>query len=177
MMRMRMLSGAPPKKPAMAPMNVPMTIAKPTVMKPTWSETRDAVDDPAELVAQVRVEAHQVLRLVGRAAQEVDARRRAARDVGLAQVEQRHDRIVRRDERREDGDQEQEREDDEPDDRGALAQDVAQRVAPQRAARGLSSPSRAASALGQLVEGGAHPSRIRGSRKAYDTSTTRLTTR
>ena len=42
MMRIRMLSEAPPKKPAIAPMNEPMTIAKPTVMKPTCSETRDA---------------------------------------------------------------------------------------------------------------------------------------
>ncbi len=40
MIRIRTLSSQPPKKPAMAPMNEPMMIAKPTVRNPIWSEMR-----------------------------------------------------------------------------------------------------------------------------------------
>ncbi len=58
-------------------MSVPTTMAKPTVSEADSSDTARAVDDPAELVAAVAVDAHSVLRLVGRAAEQVDAGRRA----------------------------------------------------------------------------------------------------
>ena len=75
-----------------APMVVPTTIAKPTVAKPTEQRYPRAVDDPAEHVADVAVGAEQVLRLVGRAAQEVDARRGPPLDA-LLDAEQRLVRV------------------------------------------------------------------------------------
>ena len=89
-----------------------------------------AVDDPAEHVAEVAVGAEDVLRLVGRAAEQVDARRRPALDAGL-DAEERLGRVERGDLAGEHGHEEEHREDGQPDDRGALAQDVAGGVPPQ----------------------------------------------
>ena len=66
-----------------------------------------------------------------RAAEGMDAGWRTAGDVGLAHVTQRDDRVMRGDERSEDRRQEQDRQDDQANDRRALAEDVADRVAAQ----------------------------------------------
>ena len=97
---------------------------EPDCQDPDLQRDPRAEDDPAELVAQVGVETHDVLRLVGRAAQEVDARRLATVDAGLAGVEHRHEGIVRGDDRGEDRDQHHGAEDDQAGDGRALAQDV-----------------------------------------------------
>ena len=94
---------------------------------------RDAAgeDDPAEHVPEVAVRAHEVLRLVRRAAQGVDARRRAALDAGLDWA-----KVLTLPEGRdllgEDRHQDDDQQDRQADDRVALAEDVAKRC-PSRA--------------------------------------------
>ena len=80
-----------------------MMIAKPTVVKPIISETRATVNDAAEEVAHVAVNAQEVLWPVGRAAEQVDARPGAHFD----RLDANEDpvRLVGRDDRRSNGDQ------------------------------------------------------------------------
>ena len=142
------------------------------------------MDDPAEHVAEVAVGPEDVLRLVGRTAEQVDARRRPPLDPGLV-PEQALVRVVRGDDVGEDRDEDEEAEDQQPEHGGALAQDVAQRVAPDPARRrgdlgrlGGRGTDRCTRDGGQGIgrrSGADHRARTRGSRKPYDTSTTRLT--
>ncbi len=76
-MRMMMLSLAPPLNPAIAPSSVPTMTAKPTVTNADHERNTGAVDDTAKLVADITVQAHNVLRLVFRAPQQVNTRRLA----------------------------------------------------------------------------------------------------
>ena len=55
-----------------------MTIAKPTVRKPTWSEIRAPWTTRLNSSRTLPSRPKMVLRLVGRAAEQVDARRAAA---------------------------------------------------------------------------------------------------
>ena len=93
-----------------------------------------AVDHPAELVSDVRVQTHDVLRLIRRAAERMDARSSPAR-TGFRYIEHRLVRRVRRDRRREDRDRDEPEQDREADDCRPLAHDVAERVAPERSWR------------------------------------------
>ena len=79
----------PPANPAIGAQDRADQDREPDRQDPDLQRHPGAEDDPAELVAQVRIETHDVLRLVRRAAEEVDARRLAALDPGLARVEHR----------------------------------------------------------------------------------------
>jgi hypothetical protein len=133
------------------------------------------VHHPAQDVAEVAVGAQDVLRLVERTAEGMDAWSVAAFDALLSQGEHRRGRIERGDHVREDGRQQQERQDRQANDRAALAQDVAERVPPQR--RLPPRGQRIDEALRDRLADRRHQvSRTRGSSLAYEMSTSRLTT-
>ena len=111
----------------------PMKIAKPIAASPITQRRPGAEDHAAEHVAEVAVGAEEVLRLVRRAAEQVDARRGPLLDARL-DAEQRLVRVVgARSASAKTATKTRNAEDDQPDDGGALAQDAAQRVAPQAA--------------------------------------------
>ena len=85
----------------------------------------------AEKIAPIAIQAEEMLRLAGGAAQQVDAGWRAHFVIGVAVV----DGIVGRDNRREDGHQQQDAQDRQSHLRRAIAQQMAQSVAPQAGER------------------------------------------
>jgi hypothetical protein len=84
MNRMMRLSAEPPRKPASAPNDRADQDRKADGREADHQRDARAVEDPAEEVAHVAVGAHDVLRLVCRAAEDVDARRLALLDLLLA---------------------------------------------------------------------------------------------
>ena len=123
------------------------------------------MEDAGEDITVVLVEPHDELRPALRAAEDVDARPGQA--LGTLDVEELVERPIRRQDVGQQCGQQNDRQQAEPDDSGPLAQDLAERVAPQ-ACGGRHGTHGAA--------GGGHRSRIRGSRYAYETSTMRLIT-
>jgi hypothetical protein len=89
-----------------------------------------AVDDAAQLVAHVAVDAHDVLRLRDRAAEHVDARRRALAHLLLA--DQHLLWVVGREDRRGEGDDHHEADQAQADDAGLATQQAMQRGLPER---------------------------------------------
>jgi hypothetical protein len=132
------------------------------------------VDDPAEHVPEVAVRAQEVLRLGQGATEGMDARGRPPLHPGL-DPEQAGGRAERRDDVGHEGGQHEQREDDQAEHRAALAQDVAERVAPQRC-RSLAGEGIGETLRDRLGEAGHQVSRTRGSSFAYDRSTSRFTT-
>ena len=91
-----------------------------------------AVDDPAELVADVAVESHEVLRLVGRAAERGGCTAPPALHARSRRCRASTVRVEGRDQRRRRSPTKTRRaEERQADDGGPLAQDVARRVAPE----------------------------------------------
>ena len=177
MIRIRTLSTQPPANPATAPISVPSTIAKPTVRKPIGSDTR--APKMTRLNSSRRFESRPMTccGTVDGAAEQVDARRRAAL-ARLAKVEHRRVGVERGDERGEDRDQEQGDQDRQADHAPTLANDIAQRVPGERCRPGRRHGIGGTRCQGLGAAGvEAHDRRIRGSRNAYDMSTIRLTTR
>ena len=129
-------------------MSVPTTIAKPTVTKPIRQRHAGAVDDPAELVAHVGVDAQQVLGLLRRAAQEVDAGCRQALDAVLVAEQDLVGRIAR-ELVGEQGDEHEEPEQDQAHDCVALAEHAAAacRATGWPVARGWARPATPAGAM------------------------------
>ena len=84
MSRIRTSSVRPLAYPAIAPMIVPTMIANDHRDDPDLERHARAEDDPAELVSDVRVETHDVLRLVRRAAEQHGCTERAPARTGLA---------------------------------------------------------------------------------------------